>query len=178
MPLEPIFDDKTGKTRVTGPAAFAIDGKDETAWGIDAGPGLRNQSAEGSVHPGGRPFPIPQGTILTITLAQNHGGWNSGDNQSNNLGKFRLSITNTPDATADPVPNGRARNPFYSRRRAHSPAGADRVRLLAHHGPGVESGKRRDCGNLARLSRRDCATGFGTRADAAGNAHPDARAIS
>ncbi|MEO6809507.1 MAG: DUF1549 domain-containing protein, partial [Isosphaeraceae bacterium] len=34
-PLEPIFDDKSGKGRVTGPAAFAIDGKDETAWGID-----------------------------------------------------------------------------------------------------------------------------------------------
>ena len=42
-PLEPIFYDKTGKTRVTGPIEFAIDGKDETAWGIDAGPGLRNQ---------------------------------------------------------------------------------------------------------------------------------------
>ena len=25
------------------PVEFAIDGKDETAWGIDAGPGLRNQ---------------------------------------------------------------------------------------------------------------------------------------
>ena len=40
---EPIFDDKSGKTRVTGPVEFAIDGKDETAWGIDAGPGRRNQ---------------------------------------------------------------------------------------------------------------------------------------
>ena len=28
--------------RVTGPVEFAIDGKDETAWGIDAGPGRRN----------------------------------------------------------------------------------------------------------------------------------------
>jgi hypothetical protein len=44
MPLEPIFDDKPARRRVTGPAEFAIDGKDETAWGIDAGPGLRNQS--------------------------------------------------------------------------------------------------------------------------------------
>ena len=40
--LEPNFDDKSGKRRVTGPAEFAIDGKDETAWGIDAGPGRRN----------------------------------------------------------------------------------------------------------------------------------------
>ncbi|HVR75324.1 MAG TPA: DUF1549 domain-containing protein, partial [Planctomycetota bacterium] len=37
-PLEPIFDDRSGKKRVTGPIAFAIDGKGETAWGIDAGP--------------------------------------------------------------------------------------------------------------------------------------------
>ena len=28
--------------RVTGPVSFAIDGKDDTAWGIDAGPGRRN----------------------------------------------------------------------------------------------------------------------------------------
>ena len=30
-------------SRVTGPIEFAIDGSDDTAWGIDAGPGLRNQ---------------------------------------------------------------------------------------------------------------------------------------
>ena len=41
--LEPEFYDKTDKKRVYGPVAFAIDGKDETAWGIDAGPGRRNQ---------------------------------------------------------------------------------------------------------------------------------------
>ena len=29
--------------RIYGPVAFAIDGKDDTAWGIDAGPGRRNQ---------------------------------------------------------------------------------------------------------------------------------------
>ena len=40
--LEPIFDDHSGRKRFTGPIAFAIDGKDETAWGIDAGPGRRN----------------------------------------------------------------------------------------------------------------------------------------
>ena len=28
---------------MTGPVAFAIDGKDETAWGIDVGPGRRNR---------------------------------------------------------------------------------------------------------------------------------------
>ena len=35
---------------------------------------------------------------------QNHGGWNSDDNQNNNLGRFRLSVTSAPDAVADPLP--------------------------------------------------------------------------
>jgi hypothetical protein len=43
-------------------------------------------------------------TILTFHLKQDHGGWNSDDNQSNNLGRFRLSVTTAPDAAADPVP--------------------------------------------------------------------------
>src|ERR1043165_5533562 len=43
-PLAAIFNDKSGRQRVTGPVEYAIDGKDETAWGIDAGPGLRNQA--------------------------------------------------------------------------------------------------------------------------------------
>ena len=42
--LAPIFDDKSSRRRVTGPVAFAIDGKDETAWGIDVGPGPAQRS--------------------------------------------------------------------------------------------------------------------------------------
>jgi hypothetical protein len=99
MPLAPIFDDKSGKNRVTGPVEFAIDGKDETAWGIDAGPGLRNQPRK-AVFTLATPISYPQGTIFTISLAQNHGG----GEESNNLGRFRLSFTNSPGATADPLP--------------------------------------------------------------------------
>jgi Protein of unknown function (DUF1549)/Protein of unknown function (DUF1553)/Planctomycete cytochrome C len=101
--LEPIFDDKKGKHRVTGPVSFAIDGDDTTAWGIDAGPGLRNQPRV-AVFDAAAPIGNEGGTILTIYLAQNHGGWNSDDNQNNNLGRMRLSLTTAPDATADPVP--------------------------------------------------------------------------
>jgi mono/diheme cytochrome c family protein len=101
--LAPIFDDKSGKRRVTGPVEFAIDGKDETAWGIDVGPGLRNQPRK-AVFLAASPISNPGGTLLTFYLAQNHGGWNSDDNQNNNLGRFRLSITQTPGATADPLP--------------------------------------------------------------------------
>jgi len=102
-PLEPIFDDKSGKRRVTGPVEFAIDGKEETAWGIDVGPGLRNQPRK-AVFLAQTPISNPGGTLLTFYLAQNHGGWNSDDNQNNNLGRFRLSITTAPGAGADPLP--------------------------------------------------------------------------
>jgi hypothetical protein len=100
--LEPIFYDKTNRHRVTGPIDFAIDGKDETAWGIDAGPGRRNQPRN-AVFLAEKPI---SANTLIIYLKQNHGGWNSDDNQNNNLGRFRLSITDTPGATADLVPAG------------------------------------------------------------------------
>jgi hypothetical protein len=101
--LEPIFDDKSKRKRMTGPVTFAIDGKDETAWGIDAGPGLRNQPRK-AVFIAEKPISNEGGTILTFYLKQNHGGWNSDDNQNNNLGRMRLSITTAPDAVADPLP--------------------------------------------------------------------------
>ena len=103
--LAPIFNDKTNRRRVTGPVELAIDGKDETAWGIDAGPGLRNVPRK-AVFIAARPIAFVGGTILNIYLRQNHGGWNSDDNQNNNLGRMRLSVTTVPDAVADPLPAG------------------------------------------------------------------------
>jgi hypothetical protein len=102
-PLDPIYDDKSGKRRVTGPVNFAIDGKDETAWGFDVGPGRRNQPHK-AVFLADKPITHPKGTLLTFRLSQNHGGWNSDDNQNLNLGRFRLSITTQPGAEADPLP--------------------------------------------------------------------------
>src|SRR5215813_13534570 len=103
--LEPIYDDKSKRRRVTGPIEFAIDGKDETAWGIDAGPGLRNRPRK-AVFVAEKQIANEGGTILTFYLKQNHGGWNSDDNQNMNLGRMRLSITTAPDAVADPLPAG------------------------------------------------------------------------
>ena len=102
-PLEAIFDDRSKRRRVTGPVEFAIDNKDETAWGIDAGPGQRNQPRK-AVFLAETPIRNPRGTVLTFYLKQNHGGWNSDDNQSNNLGRLRLSVTTSPGAAADPLP--------------------------------------------------------------------------
>ncbi len=102
-PLDTIYDDKSGRKRNTGPVSFAIDGKDETAWGIDVGPGRRNQPRQAVFVPRSRSA-FPGGASLTFTLVQNHGGWNSDDNQNNNLGRFRLSITSAPEPAADLVP--------------------------------------------------------------------------
>jgi mono/diheme cytochrome c family protein len=101
--LEPNFDDRSGRKRVTGPVAFAIDGKDDTAWGIDAGPGRRNQPRNAVFVPD-KPLELPGGMVLHFHLRQMHGGWNSDDHMNNNLGRFRLSVTDAADAVADTVP--------------------------------------------------------------------------
>jgi Protein of unknown function (DUF1553) len=103
-PLEPNFYDKTDKKRVTGPAKFAIDGKEETAWGIDIGPARRNQERK-AVFECVTNVGFAGGTILSISLEQNHGGWNSDDLMNNNLGRFRISaVTNRTSVSADPIP--------------------------------------------------------------------------
>jgi hypothetical protein len=102
-PLKSIYDDRSKKERLLGPVSFAIDGKDNTAWGIDVGPGRRNVPRK-AVFTNELRIRHPKGAILHIYLKQNHGGWNSDDNQNNNLGRFRLSVTDHPDAEADPVP--------------------------------------------------------------------------
>jgi mono/diheme cytochrome c family protein len=102
--LEPNFDDKSKKRRVTGPVAYAIDGKDDTAWGIDAGPGRRNVPRNAVFVPE-KPVTFPNGVVLDFHLKQMHGGWNSDDHMNNNLGRFRLSVTGDPDPAADPLPS-------------------------------------------------------------------------
>ncbi len=104
-PLDAIFDDKSNKRRVTGPVHYAIDGKDETAWGIDAGPARRNQPRQ-AVFVAEAPVSHPGGAILTFYLSQRHGGWNSDDNQNHNLGRMRISVTTAPNPAADPLPAG------------------------------------------------------------------------
>jgi len=102
-PLEAIFDDKGNKKRTIGPVAFAIDGKEETAWSIDIGPGRRNQPRKAVFLPE-KPLSFKGGATIVFILKQRHGGWNSDDNQNCNLGRFRLSVTSAPAPVADPVP--------------------------------------------------------------------------
>jgi len=101
--LEKNYDDQSKKKRVTGPVSFAIDNKDDTAWGIDAGPGRRNQPRQAVFVPE-KPIELPEGGTLHFNLKQNHGGWNSDDHMNNNLGRFRLSVSEKAAPETDPLP--------------------------------------------------------------------------
>jgi mono/diheme cytochrome c family protein len=101
--LDPIFDDRSGRRRVTGPIEFANDGNSLTAWGIDIGPG-RSNVPRNAVFVLDKPLDAAAGVRLTFKVAQHHGGWNSDDNQNNNLGRFRFSVTADEKAAADPIP--------------------------------------------------------------------------
>ena len=67
-PLEPNFDDRSGKKRITGPVSFAIDSNDLTAWGIDAGPGRRNVDRKAVFVPD-RPIEMPEGAASAESWA-------------------------------------------------------------------------------------------------------------
>lgn len=100
--LEAPFVTRDGKGGLTGKSAYAIDGDNNTAWGIDAGPGRSNQPRE-IVFVADKNFAFPTGARLRVNLTQNHGGWNSDDNQNMNLGRFRLSVSASPNARARQV---------------------------------------------------------------------------
>ena len=101
--LQAPYTDAKGKSSgVIGPVELAIDGKNDTGWGIDAGPGRRNQNRH-AVFVTDENVAFPGGTRLTIILSQRQGGWNSDDNQNLNLGRFRISVAPV-EAEADPIP--------------------------------------------------------------------------
>jgi mono/diheme cytochrome c family protein len=101
--LEKMFHDRTDRRRVTGPIEYANDDNQLTAWGLDIGPG-RSHVPRKAVFALEKPLELPEGARLTFKLTQNHGGWNSDDNQNNNLGRFRFSVTAAENTLADPVP--------------------------------------------------------------------------
>ena len=99
-PLDDVFHDNTDKQRVTGPVAYANDGDELTAWGIDIGPG-RSNVPRNAVFTLEQPLENEAGYQITFKLVQKHGGWNSDDNQNNNLGRFRFSVTSADEAQAE-----------------------------------------------------------------------------
>ncbi len=101
--LDKAFDDNSGRRRVTGAIGYANDGNDLTAWTIEIGPGRSNVPRK-AVFVLDKPLEITAPARIEFKLYQSHGGWNSDDNQNNNLGRFRFSITSAEAAKADPVP--------------------------------------------------------------------------
>ena len=122
---ETILPDDPKKKKKTGPIEFAIDGNDDTAWGIDAGPGLRNQP-HNAVFQAEAPISNPSGTLLTFYLSQKHAVGSSDIADNQNLGRFRLSITTAPDAVADPLPKA-VREILSTPRAQRTPAQVDAV---------------------------------------------------
>jgi hypothetical protein len=102
--LDKAFDDLSGKRRVTGPIEFANDGNNLTAWGINIGP-ARSNAQRKAVFTFEKPLETAGGVRLTFKLVQEHGGWNSDDNQTNNLGRFRFAVTSADNPVADPLPS-------------------------------------------------------------------------
>src|SRR5205085_10608702 len=66
------------------------------------------------------PINVPSGAVITVTLKQNHGGWNSDDHQNNLLGRFRLAVTTAQSPVADPLPS-RVRDALAIPREMRSP---------------------------------------------------------
>ena len=156
---------------------MAIDGKDETAWGIDAGPGRRNQNRK-AVFRFEKPIEFADGAELAVMLAQNHGGWNSDDHQNNLLGRFRISVTSAEgEVQADPLPSHVREILAVPREQRSRSADGGVVPLLAHDGAGVESGQRADRATVGPMAGGHHGIGASTTRHAARNPHARAAAI-
>ncbi len=95
---------KEGDQRVTGPAEFAIDGDQKTAWTTDIDPGRRNQPRKIVFVPEEPVEGFSAGTAISFQPAMNHGGWNNNDNHNCLMGRYRFSLTTAADPVADPLP--------------------------------------------------------------------------
>ena len=106
-PLDPMRFPATAERkpddRTTGPAAFALDGDQKTAWTNERDPARNNDPAVLT-------FELPEpfktgGTIhFNYNLSMNHGGFNSDDTQTYNLGRVRLSVAATLPNALDNLP--------------------------------------------------------------------------
>ena len=103
--LKPFKNSKKNvEDGTTGPSSFAIDGDAKTAWTSDPSPGRQNRSERLLIT-----FKEPIETVhgqprrFKIGLEQRHGGGNSDDNQTLNLGRFRISLVGPDVAATSPV---------------------------------------------------------------------------
>ena len=80
--------------RVTGPVDYAIDNDEKTAWTGTLSAGRRNDPQVAYFEFAEPIRPTGDGPIkMRIELVMKHGGWNSDDNQSHNVGRFRVGVS-------------------------------------------------------------------------------------
>jgi mono/diheme cytochrome c family protein len=101
-PPEQFFHKQDDK-RVIGPASFLVDGKDETAWGPDRGPGRRHADSQAVLQFATNGWAGANGTELKIWFKYRHGGEDAHGRQNNYLGRFRLALTTADDPKATPL---------------------------------------------------------------------------
>ncbi|QDV64224.1 PSD1 and planctomycete cytochrome C domain-containing protein [Crateriforma conspicua] len=102
--LGPRYDNRKDTKRIIGSVDFAIDGDLTTAWSNDLGFPLANRSQTAWFRLA-EPIEVPDGqhAIIHVYLAQRHGGWNSDDNQTFNVGRFKLSFTGDSVQSRSPL---------------------------------------------------------------------------
>ena len=98
-----LFPQADGKSRAVGDISLAIDGDDLTAWHTDSGPGRRNVHRK-AVFQLAEPIAVREPSLIRFNLAMKHGGSDTDADHSQNLGRFRFSVTDAPGAVADPLP--------------------------------------------------------------------------
>lgn len=99
----PLNAGRGADDRITGHAGYAIDKNEKTAWTNDLGPGRSNVPQVLVME---LETPLANATQLDIKtfLVQRHGGWNSDDNQTFNIGRFRLSFAQSAPNALDSLP--------------------------------------------------------------------------
>lgn len=104
--LPSVFREKNAAEddRVTGPVEYAIDGDKKTAWTTATDPGRRNRDRHAIFVPT-EPITATGKLLVSITLRQVHGGWNSDDNQNYLIGRYRFSFTDAEEIPATTVPS-------------------------------------------------------------------------
>lgn len=89
--------------RTTGPADFALDDDLKTGWTTERDP-ARNHDPAVITFELAEPFKAEGATYFKYNLIQRHGGFNSDDNQTFNLGRIRLSVAATLPNALDQLP--------------------------------------------------------------------------
>ena len=112
--------------RTTGPVAYAVDGDLNTGWTTDVDPARRNVD-HAAVFVAETPVSLEgEGEyLLSFRMTMKHGGWNSDDNQSNILGRYRFSVTTDPVDALPPALTRPQREALAKPPAERSPAEAD-----------------------------------------------------